>query len=235
MVEVLHPLSEIRSMRTIHLHGDLAHFGGPFCWDVASPAEAVRGLCRQLPGFRARLSEGSFHVVSGDLDDGFEHEAETLTLLANEGDIHFVPAVIGAGGNGGFAKVLVGAALIAASFIVPGPIGAAVAVNLGPLGVVTNAALGSALFSAGVAVGLAGVGQLLSPTPTIDSNESPDRRPSFLFNSGINRIEAGNPVPLAFGLFRVGSVVGSAGIAVEELPYEGRDGSNSNKFLTQSP
>lgn len=208
-------------MRTIHLHGDLARFGGPFCWDVASPAEAVRGLSRQVPGFRQRLSEGSFHVISGDLEDGFEHEAETLTLLADEGDIHFVPAIEGAGGgNNGFLKIIASAALIATSFIAFG----------GPFAAGATF-LAKATFSLGVSVGLTGISQLLSPTPSIGSNESPDKRPSFLFNSGINRIEAGNPVPLAFGLFRVGSVVGSAGIAVEELPFATNDG-GSTKFLT---
>ena len=206
-------------MRTIHLHGDLARFGGPFCWDVASPAEAVRGLCRQVPGFRQRLSEGSFHVISGDLEDGFEHEAETLTLLADEGDVHFVPAVEGAGGDsGGFFKVIAAAALIAVSFVNP----------------VVGTVVGTAIRGLGVSLALAGVSQLISPTPAIGSNESPDRRPSFLFNSAINRIEAGNPVPLAFGVFRVGSVVGSAGIAVEELPVETNDG-GSYKFLTGTP
>ena len=218
-------------MRTIHLHGDLARFGGPFHWDVASPAEAVRGLSRQVPGFRRRLSEGSFHVISGDLDDGFEHEADTLTLLADGGDIHFVPVVEGAGGDSnGFVKIVLGAALIGLNFI-PG-VGQALSVVGGKA--FAAAALG-VVEGIGVSLILGGVSQLLSPTPTIGSNESPDKRPSFLFNSGVNRIEAGNPVPLAFGLFRVGSVVGSAGIAVEELPYAGRDGANSNKFLTQSP
>jgi len=220
-------------MRTIHLHGDLARFGGPFCWDVASPAEAVRGLSRQVPGFRRRLSEGSFHVISGDLGDGFEHEAETLTLLADDGDIHFVPAIEGAGGDNGFTKIIVAAALIGVSFALGGPAGGAAAAFAGQL--TAAQVVGSLAFSLGVSTGLAGIGQLLSPTPTIDSNESPDKRPSFLFNSGINRIEAGNPVPLVFGLHRVGSVVGSAGIAVEELPYAGRDGTSSNKFLTGTP
>jgi len=210
-------------VRTIHLHGDLARFGGPFCWDVASPAEAVRGLSWQVPGFRQRLSEGSFHVISGDLEGGFEHEAETLTLLADDGDIHFVPAVEGAGDSGGFGKILLGAALIAASFFIPAG---------GAFGIKFLSA--SFVGGLGVSVALAGVSQLLSPTPDIGSNESPDKRPSFLFNSGINRIEAGNPVPLCFGLFRVGSVVGSAGIAVEELPFSTNDG-GSDKFLTGTP
>ncbi len=216
-------------MRTIHLHGDLARFGGPFCWDVASPAEAVRGLCRQVPGFRQRLSEGSFHVISGDLEDGFEHEAETLTLLADGGDIQFVPVIEGAGGgNNGFVKVVLGAALIGLSFL---PVGPALAPIIGK-GLAVSVA--SSLGGLGISLALAGVAQLLSPTPDLGSNESPDKRPSFLFNSGINRIEAGNPVPLAFGLFRVGSVVGSAGIAVEELPFSTNDG-GSNKFLTGTP
>ena len=220
-----------RVVRTIYLHGDLARFGGPFCWDVASPAEAVRGLSRQVPGFRQRLSEGSFHVISGDLEDGFEHEAETLTLLADDGDIHFVPAVEGAGGgNNGFVKLIAAAALIATSFALGGPVaGGIFAADITVKGVGATLA-----FNAGVAAALGGVAQLLSPTPGIDSNESPDKRPSFLFNSGVNRIEAGNPVPLCFGLFRVGSVVGSAGIAVEELPFATNDG-GSNKFLTGTP
>lgn len=138
-----------------------------------------------------------------------------------------VPAVEGGGSNNGFVKVVLGAALIATSFLLPAS-GTAFTL-LGTA--VEYSAISSAVLGLGTSLALTGVSQLLAPTPDLGSNESPDKRPSFVFNSGINRIEAGNPVPLAFGLFRVGSVVGSAGIAVEELPLSSADGVNSQKFL----
>lgn len=212
-------------MRVIHLHGDLARFGGPFSWDVASPAEAVRALCRMVPGFRARLSDGNFHVVSGPIDVGLEHDRETLALRG-QGELHFVPAIEGAGGNRGFIKIIAAAALVATSFALGGP----VAGGITAAGITTQGVVATLAFNIGLSVALAGVAQLLAPTPGVDSNESPDERPSFVFNSLINRQEAGAPVPLVFGRFRVGSVVASAGIAVEQVPYGTEDGSNSDKF-----
>jgi predicted phage tail protein len=214
-------------MKTIHLHGDLASFGGPFLWEVRSAPEAVRALASQLPGFRQRLSHGSFHVISGPIDGGMELDEDTLTLINDDSEIHFVPAIEGAGSDSPFVKILTAAALITAGLIIGPEVGFTV------LG--SEILVGEALISIGVSAALAGIGQLLSPVPAIGSNESPDKRESFLFNQQINRQEAGAPVPLVFGKWRGGSVVGAAGMAVEEVPLQSDDGTLSDKFLDLTP
>jgi len=216
-------------MKTVCLHGDLASFGGPFLWDVRSAPEAVRALSSQLPGFRRRLSVGNFHVISGSLDDGLELDEDTLTLINDDSEIHFVPAIEGAGSNSPFIKILASAALIGVSFALGGPGAAATAAALSKP-VTVGQVIASAAFSIGASVGLTGISQLLAPIPSIGSNESPDKQESFLFNQQINRQEAGAPVPLVFGRWRGGSVVGAAGMAVEEVPLQGQDG-GSDKFL----
>jgi predicted phage tail protein len=58
-----------------------------------------------------------------------------------------------------------------------------------------------------------------SHTPKMDNymHASIDNRPSFVFNGPVNVQEQGGPMPLVYGRFRTGSVVGSAGLAVEQL------------------
>lgn len=210
-------------MKTLVLHGDLAQFGGPYQFDAPSARAVVRGLAVQMPDLMKRMREGNFHVVHGDLSDGMELDDETVQMRLPDNEVHVVPSVEGAG-DSGFTKIVAGAALIGLSFLPIGPVLAPVIGKAAAVGVA------SAVGGLGVSLALSGAAQLLAPTPSVDSNESPDRRPSFLFSGQINRTEPGNPVPLVFGRFRVGSVVASAGAAVEELPRSTDDG-GSSKFL----
>ena len=67
-------------MRTIRLYGALGEqFGRVWRLDVKSPAEAVRALCSQLPGFRQYLQKNSApgYRVMGDKQD---RDRSTLEL-----------------------------------------------------------------------------------------------------------------------------------------------------------
>jgi predicted phage tail protein len=186
-------------MKTLYLHGFLgARFGESFSLDVRDPAEAIRALLIQIPGFEAVIRDGDWHVVRGPLDGGVSLDEEGLAVaVSDESEIHILPAVSGAGGDGLF-QTIAGAVLVA-------------------VGVYTGQGW---LVNAGVALTLGGVSQMLSPTPQTGDygeRERPDERPSFLFDGPTNTSTQGLPVPVIYGRVKVGSVVASAGMTAEEL------------------
>lgn len=194
-------------LRTIRLHGALgARFGRVFRLAVASPAEAVRALSAQLPGFRAAVEAGAWRVYRGPRKAGRDLSEQELRLGlgAAEREVHFVPAVAGAK-QGGLGKVILGTLLVAASFIVP------------PAGVFGVAALsGSAVFGLGLSLGLAGLSQALAPTPAAAryAERDPEAR-SNLFGAPVNITSEGAAIPVVFGTCEVGSVVVSSAIRTE--------------------
>lgn len=190
-------------MKTVHLHGALAEFGGPFVFDVRDPAEAVRALAIQVPGFRAAVEAGSWQVIRGPLGTGTALSEEDLLVSMEDGeDLHLIPAVEGEGN--GVGQVIVGIALIAVAWWNPMSWGAAATMALGGAG-------------AGMAVG--GIVQMATKLPSSDygSREQADQRPSFLFDGPTNTSTQGLPVPVIYGRVKVGSVVISAGITSEEV------------------
>jgi predicted phage tail protein len=179
-------------LRKIKLYGKLAKFIGHRVLeaDVATAAEAVRFLLANWPELEAHMSDQHYRVSIGTYDI----DLEELHHPAGAAPISFVPVVAGAGAVG---RILVGIALIAASFI-PG---------VGALAV-------SLLFSVGASLALSGVAQLLTPTPKVPqgADKQDDPRKSYSFSGIQNTSRAGTPVPIVYGETVVGSVVISAGI-----------------------
>lgn len=101
--------------------------------------------------------------------------------------MHIVPRLAGA--KSGWAGVLLGAALIGASFI-PG----------------LNALAATVLFSTGASMALGGVAQMLAPQARSPAMHSADNgRQNTYFSSLENMVAQGNPVPLAYGEVMTGS------------------------------
>lgn len=193
-------------LTTVVLHGAAAtRFGGPFRLDIRNAAEAVRTLCQQIKGFRQFVEAGEWRVIRGDFQRGVELGETMLQMpVGRVPEIHLVPMPIGSK-NGGIGKVLVGVALVAASFAIPGST---------PF----LAAAGQAVFGFGLSVGLAGVASLIAPSPKVQNYGDRERqKPSALFNGPVNLTEPGAARPLAYGFkVRTGSVVISAGISTEQ-------------------
>lgn len=183
-------------MKQICLHGALgARFGESFSLDVRDPAEAVRALTVQLPGFREAVEAGQWHVIRGPLESGDDLDEDGLTVaLGNQHEIHIMPAVEGAGE---VFNVIAGVALAAVGVFTGNPY----------------------LIAAGAGMAIGGVVQMTTSVPGADYNEreSPAERPSFLFDGPVNTSTQGLPVPVIYGRVRVGSVVISAGMTAEEL------------------
>ena len=197
----------ITDMKKIQLLGELGKkFGKSFSMDVKNPAEAVRALCINFPAFKQHLLDSEKRGIAYKVLVGKEAQTvEDLYNPAGNQSIKLVPVLQGAGG-GGLGSVIAGAVLIAVGF----------ALSFTPA-----AFLSPYLYSAGVAMMIGGVVQMLSPVPTLSSdtsNNQPDNKPSYVFNGGVNTSAQGYPVPVGYGRMIVGSAVISAGIVAEELP-----------------
>jgi predicted phage tail protein len=199
------------ALRTVRLYGELAREFGPLHrLAIASPAEAVRALCAIFPGFERHLISSQDRGVAYRVVNARSVVADLEHLhhpTGERGEVKIIPVLQGAK-RGGLFQVILGVALIAASFFIPG----------------TTAILGASLskiaFSVGTSLVLGGISQMLTPTPkTQGPQERPENRPSYQFNGPVNTTAQGQPVPIGYGRLIVGSAVISAGItAVEVAP-----------------
>lgn len=192
-------------MKIIRLYGALGErFGRVWRFDVKSPAEAVRALCSQLPGFRQYLhaNRASGYRV---LCDTAARDERSLALGTDANTIRIVPVVQGAGK--GLGGIIIGAALIWAS---NGTYG---------WGEAMGATLSSAVSSIGFSMVIGGVSQALTKAPSTSSEsvERPENKPSYAFDGAVNTAAQGNPVPVCYGMLIVGSQVVSAGLTTEQV------------------
>lgn len=204
-------------MKNILLLGELGkRFGRDFRLDVKTPAEAIRALCANFPEFERFVGDSHKRNVAYRVLVGKQNiTAEQLHDPAGAQEIKIVPVIAGAGG--GVGTFIIGAALIVASFYIPGSIFAINAALATGISVTTMA---SAAFFVGVALTLSGATQMISPTNSSasDPSERPENQPSYVFNGAVNTTAQGQPVPVGYGRLKVGSAVISAGITVEEIP-----------------
>ncbi|HYG86994.1 MAG TPA: hypothetical protein VD978_12110 [Azospirillum sp.] len=205
-------------MAEIHLHGTLAVFHPePLRLHVRTPAEAVRALLANFPGFGEVLRQGEWHVVRGHPGDGMYLDKDELTLgLGTDTALHFVPAVTGAGGGG--AKAIIGAVIVVAAAIISGGTLSAPLSGLYTTAAGTVSLTGYGMVAMfGASMMLSGISQMLAPTPKMQSFEGADQNRSYLFSGPTNRVEQGGVVPVIYGRCRVGSVTVAAGIANEDV------------------
>lgn len=209
-------------LKTIKLYGILGQkFGREFKLDVANTREAMRALSVQIAGFEHFMLHAHeqglrFAVFLKRKNSSnkrgkkrpaiYDHETKRLITGDNIGEeqldmnteadtIHIVPRVIGAGGNNGILQLVLGAILIAASFI-PG-IGQAAQV---------------ALIGAGAGMAMGGVASMLMPKidNTQDQNQDGNRANKG-FGGAVTTVAQGNPLPILYGQREIGGFIESAG------------------------
>ncbi|MDQ9995897.1 tail assembly protein, partial [Acinetobacter pittii] len=192
-----------------------------FKLDVANTREAMRALSVQIAGFEHFMLHAHeqglrFAVFLKGKNSSnkrgkkrpaiYDHETKRLITGDNIGEeqldmnteadtIHIVPRVMGAGGNNGILQLVLGAILIAASFI-PG-IGQAAQV---------------ALIGAGAGMAMGGVASMLMPKidNTQDQNQDGNRANKG-FGGAVTTVAQGNPVPILYGQREIGGFIVSAG------------------------
>ena len=202
-------------LRKIKLHGELAEFLGQDEFEavVKTTAEAVKFLITNFPKLEAYMSNRYYQVLVGDN----ELHKDQIHDPVGKSEIHFVPVISGAGGSS-FQRILIGGALIGASFLFPGAgiFGKAGAELTG--GVVTGfaAKVGTAISTVGGAMVLSGVSEILFPLPTPEEQEA-DPRISFNFSGVQNTSRAGTAHPICYGEIVCGSVVISASVDTNQV------------------
>ena len=203
-------------LRKVKLYGQLAEFIGhkEFEIKVDSVSQAVSFLVHNFPEVESYMSPKYYQVKVGNYDIGDDE----LAYPVGKEDIHFIPAISGAGR--GFGKILLGGLLIGAAFMNPAlglssfaktQVGSAVA--FGKLGFLTKAAV-----YVGASLVLQGVTDLLFPLPEPESfNSEEDPQLSFSFSGVQNTSRAGTPVPIVYGEIFTGSVVISAAVDTNQV------------------
>ncbi|WP_407511409.1 tail assembly protein [Acinetobacter baumannii] len=209
-------------LKTIKLYGILGQkFGREFKLDVANTREAMRALSVQIAGFEHFMLHAHeqglrFAVFLKRKNSSnkrgkkrpaiYDHETKRLITGDNIGEeqldmnteadtIHIVPRVMGAGGNNGILQLVLGAILIAASFI-PG-IGQAAQV---------------ALIGAGAGMAMGGVASMLMPKVDTTQDQNQDgNRANKGFGGAVTTVAQGNPVPILYGQREIGGFIISAG------------------------
>jgi predicted phage tail protein len=190
----------------IRLHGALGQeFQEVYELQIETAAEAIRALCCQVQGFRQYFEKGAYRLVIGNkssgrsIDEGAVHER----IASGCFEIHLIPRVAGSKDDV-VGKIVLGVALVVASFVVPG-LGFAVGEAFGM-------AYSTTLMSLGTAMVLGGVSMAMMPRP--EALEEQER--SNLFGGPVNTAAAGAAIPVVVGEIEVGSIVVSASMHIED-------------------
>jgi len=185
-------------MTTIRLYGQLRQFGRSFRLSVKSPAEAIKALCVQIPGFERFLSNAKSRGMEFAVFRGKTNIGEGELGYGGGGDISIAPVIVGSK-RGGILQTIVGAILIV----------------VGVLAAATP--FGTPLIGAGIGLVAGGVIQMLSPQAGgLKTSASPENTPGYAFGSARNTTASGNPVPLCVGRRRWGGAIISAAIYAED-------------------
>jgi predicted phage tail protein len=187
-------ISHYDQIRTVKLYGQLRQFGKSYQLAVRTPAEAVKALCVQIPGFERFLSNAKSRGLVFAVFRGKKNISQAELEYQGGGDIIIAPVIAGSK-RAGILQTIVGVALIIMSPFTGGA-------TLGP----------------GVALAAGGVIQMLSPQSAngLKTSAAPENSPGDAFGSAKNTTASGNPVPLCYGKRRIGGAIISAGIYAED-------------------
>ena len=212
-------------LRKLKLYGELAEFIGhkEFEIKVDSLAKAVSFLVNNFPQIEKFMNPKYYQVKVGNYDIS----EEEINYPIGQEDIHFIPVISGAGGSTG--RILLGAALIGASFLFPGAgmfgtVSASGKIAYGTTmtgftaGNALMTGLGTLTSAVGASLVLSGVSEMLFPLPKFEGfNSEQDPQLSFSFSGTQNTSRAGTPVPIVYGEIITGSVVISGAVDTQQI------------------
>lgn len=195
-------------MKTLNLYGTmLDKYPGVFKMDVATPAEAIRAMCIQIPGFEDDIKAGNWRMVRGSLEDDDQVDEDGLQLtLGNQNELHLIPVIEGA--NSGAGMIIVGIVMIVAAFFTGGA------------SIAAWGTMSMMLGAAGLGMAVGGIITATTKMPGVaestNRNKESDQA-SFLFDGPTNQSKQGGAVPRGYGRLLVGSIVVSAGLYAEPM------------------
>lgn len=177
-------------MTEVRLYGSLGKdFGREWRLRVKNPAEVIGAIDALRPGFRKAildLRDFDFHVQVGERSIG-----EDRLAFPNRGRVVSITPILRGSDTKGIITLIAGIVLIAVGLYF----------HITPLA------------QLGLALALGGVASLLTGNPANpDSGVDNKHKASYQFQSAINTIEQGLPVPILIGEGFQGSAVVSAGI-----------------------
>ncbi|MDV3057970.1 tail assembly protein [Pseudomonas paracarnis] len=183
------------------LRGALRQFGKSYPLAVRTPAEAVKALCVQIPGFERYISNAKSRGLEFAVFREKRNIGEKELNYNGTGDITIAPVITGSK-RAGSLQTIVGGILIAAAYV---------------LSFTPFAAASPFLYSAGAAMSIGGIIQMLSPQAGgLKTSAAPENVPGYAFGSAKNTTASGNPVPLCIGHRRWGGAIISAAIYAED-------------------
>ena len=195
-------------MKKIKLYGDLQAFKADWQLEVLTPAEALRAIEANRPGFLQACDQGDYLAILVDLDN------PDLTRQVNL-DNHTAPwadetlvIVPKASGETG----------IEAGMLFAGWVTAGAATGYAALAI---AIVYVAVVNIAISLALSALANLITgKKQSVDASmtESYQSRPSFISNGAVNVVRAGNPYPIIAGNFLCGSIVLSSQIHVKDIP-----------------
>lgn len=192
---------EYQPMTTVLLYGKLRRFGRSFRLAVRSPAEAIKALCIQVPGFEKFLANANLEGLEFAIFRGKRNLEEKELGFGGSGDIRIAPVITGSK-RGGLLQTVIGLAIVALAW-------------WNPLGWAAATALAVGMGGASMALG--GVIQMLSPQAKgLSMSGAPENLPSYAFGSARNTTASGNPVPICIGDRRWGGAIISASIEAQD-------------------
>jgi len=190
-------------LRKVRLYGPMgSRFGREFSLNVKNPADAIRALSIQIPGFKEYLIQAKSKGLTFAVFIGKRNITEDgLHDPAGDNAIRIAPIIMGSK-RGGVLNTIIGAVLIVVGVV---------------LNVYTGIS-GTPLINLGVSMVIGGVIQMLSPQPKgLGAKDKPENQPSYSMDGAVNTQAQGNPVPLAYGgPLIIGSAVISGGIYAED-------------------
>jgi len=192
-------------LECVRLYGHLGtRFGREHWFAVRSPAEALRALAANFPGFEAALCE---HLPGYAVYRGGHRAAAPELLQHGRGVIRLVPVLAGAKSD--TALIITGLVLM----LLVAPVGAAL---LADYSISAAAFFQFAVANIGFALAVQGVSNLLFSAPKPDSGERPENKPSYAFNGPVNTQAQGAAVPVGYGRLIVGGAVIAAGLNIDD-------------------
>tara|TARA_R100001082_G_scaffold3471_1_gene2809 strand:- start:1212 stop:1829 length:618 start_codon:yes stop_codon:yes gene_type:complete len=194
--------------RKLKVYGALKKFlnweAGTFLADISNVAEVGRFLVANWPEVEKHMQDQHYKIFVGNYNIG---EEELNFPIGQTEEIRIVPVAVGAKGifKSTIGKIIIGAALIAAPYLVP-------ATSV----IASTAAIGKISVGLGISLAVSGVSQMLTPTPDLptfsDNDSALDPQSNYSFSGVQNVSRSGVPVNLIFGEIFTGSVIVSAGI-----------------------
>ncbi|HCE9490662.1 TPA: tail assembly protein [Pseudomonas aeruginosa] len=167
--------------------------------------EAFSALRNTLPGFKDAILRLERQGMRFAIFRNRKNVGPDELGMGGCREIRVVPVIAGSK-RAGLLQTVVGIAMVVAATVAAGPGGFAAAGGVvGGIG------------TAGIALTLGGVVQMLSPQAKgLSMSGAPENLPSYAFGSARNTTASGNPVPICIGKRRWGGAIISASIYAED-------------------